>query len=63
MKTYIFELALYHESFSGYDHYDGNKSIEVKARHLKSAEKKLAKLAKEYNNGRQWYQIVSIVES
>ena len=60
MKTYIFTLSLYHETFGGHDSYDGTTKFEILARNENSARNKLSKLAKDYNNGCRWYNIQSM---
>jgi hypothetical protein len=43
MKTFNVHFSIHHESFNGYDHYDGEISVGVIARNAESAKKKAFK--------------------
>ena len=46
MKNFIVEIEFSHESFGGYDHKDGTRQYEVKAKTADSARNKALKLAR-----------------
>jgi len=65
MKNYKVTLNEYHESFTGYDHYDGDSTWIVEARNFSSAGKKAQKeFHKMRNKSIQscWCKVNKIVE-
>ena len=54
MKTYIVRFTIHHESFNGYDHYDGETSIIVNARNSASAKKKAFKEVRKNGGGYEY---------
>lgn len=65
MKTFKAIVKFWHESFGGYDQYDGQETRTVQARNMASAEKKLGKILDKETTGLsqcRWYKIVYIEE-
>ena len=52
MKTYVVVVKLWHESFGGYDHFDGYKTVKVRAKN--STDAQIAAVRKANKGGAGW---------
>lgn len=59
LKTYIVTITHHHESYGGYDHYDGSSHIKVQAINATVAEKK-AKVQADKESPVGWNNVRSV---
>lgn len=58
MKSYCVTLKLYHESYGGYDHFDGDSVVKVNASNGDVARRKALKESRKTHVG--WADLVKV---
>jgi hypothetical protein len=62
-KNYRFNYEVYHESFGGHDHRDGEGFVDIKASNEIIAHKKFNVISKKKYKGGYWTKIISVWET